>query len=133
MSDPSEESGVRDAGYDDFLDAVEDGDPYYLESPSENGWLPPTRVDPETGETNLAEKPLPRSGEIQTYTRMNVVPPEFDEDAPYVVAIADFGPVSITGQVRIEDPDRLDIGMSVELDVDRTQTTGERVLVFEPV
>ncbi|MFC7057453.1 hypothetical protein [Halovenus salina] len=31
---------ARDDGYDDFLDAVEEGEPYYLESPSGNGWLP---------------------------------------------------------------------------------------------
>jgi len=53
---------TRNIGYDDFLDAVEAGEPYYLESPSGNGWLPPLSVDPETGARELTEQPLPDTG-----------------------------------------------------------------------
>lgn len=123
---------ARDAGYDDFLDAVEEGEPYYLESPSENGWLPPRSVDPETGETELTEQPLPETGEILTYTKTNVATPDFGDDAPYVVAIADFGPVNITGQFRDVEPEDIEIGMTVELDVGKRETNDERLLVFRP-
>ena len=43
----SDDERVRDAGYDDFLDAVEDGEPYYLAGSDGNGWLPPRIRDPE--------------------------------------------------------------------------------------
>ena len=128
----SDDDRVRDAGYDDWLDAVEDGDPYYLESPSGNGWLPPREVDPETGERQLEEKPLPDTGEILTLTVTNVAGPSFADDAPFVVAIAQFGPVRITGQVEGMDHDDVDIGQDVELSIGENETEGGRVILFEP-
>lgn len=125
-------SDTRDAGYDDFLDAVEAGEPYYLESPSGNGWLPPREVDPETGERELVERELPASGEILTYTITNVAGPSFADDTPYVVAVAEFGPVRITGQVRGVDHDEVAVGDEVGLGVGRNETADERVVVFEP-
>jgi len=125
-------SDTRDEGYDDFLDAVEAGEPYYLESPSGNGWLPPREVDPETGERELVEKDLPETGEILTYTITNVAGPSFADDTPYVVAVAAFGPVQITGQVRELDHDDVEIGQEVTLRVGRNETADERVVVFEP-
>jgi uncharacterized OB-fold protein len=122
----------RDAGYDDFLDAVEAGEPYYLESPSGNGWLPPRDVDPQTGERELVEKDLPETGEVLTHTLTNVSGPSFADDTPYIVAVAQFGSVRITGQVRGVDHDDLDIGQEVELSVGRNETADERVVVFEP-
>ena len=123
---------ARDDGYDDFIDAVEDGEPFYLESPSGNGWLPPRACDPETGEQELVEKELPETGEILTHTTTYVSGPDFADDAPYVVAIASFGPVNITGQMRDIDPESVEIGQEVEIGVERTQTLDERVLVFYP-
>jgi uncharacterized OB-fold protein len=123
---------ARDAGYDDFLDAVEAGEPYYLESPSGNGWLPPREVDPQTGERELVQKDLPETGEVLTYTITNVAGPSFAEDTPYVVAIAEFGPVNITGQIRGMDHDDVEVGQEVSLRVGRNETADERVVVFEP-
>lgn len=123
---------ARDNGYDDFMDAVEDGEPFYLESPSGNGWLPPRACDPETGEEELVEEELPETGEILTHTTTYVSGPDFADDAPYVVAIASFGPVNITGQMREVDPESVEIGQEVEIGVERTQTLDERVLVFYP-
>jgi len=126
-------SDVRNNGYDDFLDAVEDGEPYYLESPSENGWLPPAMVDPTTGEGDLTEQPLSDTGEVLTFTTTNVAGPAFSDDAPFVVAVAEFGPVDITGQLRDIDPEDVEIGQEVTLDVGQTETTDERLLIFRPV
>ena len=125
----------RNAGYadfDDFLDGLEAGEPFYLESPSGNGWLPPRRIDPETGERELTERPLPETGEILTSTITNVAGPSFVEDAPYVVAIAEFGPVRITGQVRGVDPEDVEIGQAVSVGVGASER-GERLVVFEPI
>lgn len=123
---------VHTAGFDDFLDAAEEGEPYYLESPSGNGWLPPRVVDPRTGESELSEESLPETGEIVTQTITYVAPPDFADDAPFVVAIADFGSVRMTGQVRDVDPEDVSIGDQVELGVEESETTGERVPVFYP-
>jgi len=123
---------TRDDGYDDFLDAVEESEPYYLESPSGDGWLPPRVCDPKTGERKLVEKELPATGEVVTHTTTHVAGPDFADDAPYVVAIVSFGPVSVTGQVREVDPDDVEIGQEVEIGVEQTETTGDRVIVFYP-
>lgn len=124
---------TRDAGFDDFLDAVEAGEPYYLETADGEAYLPPRPHDPATGAADLAEHPLPETGEILTHTTTHVATPRFGEDTPYVTALATFGPVTLTGQVRGLDPEDVDIGLTVELDVDRSETADERVLVFRPV
>jgi uncharacterized OB-fold protein len=126
-------SETRNEGFDEFLDAVGEGDPYYLEGPDGDGWLPPRRVDPATGSTELTEQPLPETGDIVTLTQTHVAGPDFADDAPYVVAIVDFGPVRITGQMRGVDPDDVEIGQTVSIGVDRTETQDDRLVVFEPV
>jgi len=126
-------SDARDEGFDDFLDAVEDGQPYYLAGPEGDGWLPPRRVDPATGSTELTEEPLPETGEIVTLTQTHVAGPDFADDAPYVVAIVDFGPVKVTGQIRGADPGDVEIGDAVSIGVDRTETQDDRLVVFDPV
>ena len=123
---------VRDLGYDDFLDALAEGEPFYLESESGNGYLPPRRIDPESGDREFTEKPLPDTGEILTSTVTHVAGPPFAEDAPYVVAIADFGPVRLTGQVRGVEREAVEIGQAVSATVG-TNEAGERLVVFDPV
>jgi len=131
--------GGRDAGYDEFLDALEAGEPYYLESPSGNGWLPPREFDPETGEQELTETPLPETGEVLTKTVVNVAGPSFADDAPYVVAVAEFGSVRLTGQLRVEGqkrgigPEEVETGQEVTVGVDRNETEGERIVILESV
>jgi hypothetical protein len=57
--------------------------------------------------------------------------PQFSDDSPYVTAIASFGPVTITGQLRDVDPDDVELGQSVSLTVATSETTGDRVIAFE--
>jgi hypothetical protein len=121
----------RDAGYDDFLDALADGEGYYLAGPDGAGFLPPREVHPRTGEP-LSPEPLPDAGEVVTFTRTEVPTPSLAEDAPYTVAVAAFGPVRLTGQVRGVDPGDVVVGMPVEAGVGETVTTGERIVVFRP-
>lgn len=119
-------------GYDDFVDAAGEGEPFYLGCPNGHGSLPPRRVCPDCGETNLAERALPQAGEIETFTVTHVASPNFSADTPYVTAIADFGPVKVTAQIRGVDPGAVDVGAVVDLDVETTATTGDPVLVFRP-
>lgn len=123
---------TRDAGYDDFLDAVADGEPYYLETDDGGAHLPPMPYDPATGEAEPAERSLPEPGEILTHTTTHIAAPQFEDDAPYVTAVAAFGPVSVTGQVRNIDHEDVEIGRAVTLGVERSETRDERVLVLYP-
>lgn len=126
-----DEESVRDAGFDEFLDALADGEGYYVECANGHGSLPPRRVCPECGSDDLAEVSLPASGEVATYTRVHVPAPSFADDAPYVTAVVDFGPVRLTGQV-LADVEDVEIGLEVEPGVGETETRGERLVVFEP-
>jgi hypothetical protein len=123
---------ARDGGYDDLLDAIEAGDPYYLECGNGHGFLPPRRICPECGSRDLAETPLPDSGDVETFTVVHVGAPDFAEDTPYVTALADFGPVRVTGLMLDVDPDEVETGMVVGVTTDERVTTGERTLSFEP-
>jgi uncharacterized OB-fold protein len=123
---------TRDAGFDDFLDAVEEGEPYYLETENGDTHLPPMPYDPATGTEGLAERPLPETGEILTHTTTHIAAPQFADDAPYVTAVAEFGPVRVTGQVQDIDHEAVEIGRAVTLGVERSETRDERVLVFYP-
>ncbi len=125
-------SDVRDAGFDDWLDALEAGDPYYLECPEGHGSLPPRRVCPECGATDLEQRPLPDAGELETFTITHVPTPAFEDDAPYATAVADFGPVRVTGQVVGIDLEEVETGQTVEPDVITSETDGERVVAFRP-
>ena len=126
----SDEDAPGDAGYDEFVAAVEEGEGYYFECPDGHGSLPPRRVCPHCGTTELIEVTLPDTGTIETYTETAVPTPSFSEDAPYILAIAAFGPVKITGQVR--DADTIEIGEEVSIDVVERKTTDDPLLVFRP-
>jgi len=130
MSD--DEEPVKDAGYDEFLDALESGEGYYLESSDGQGWLPPRTVDPRTGDGDLTEKPLPDAGTVATKTIIRVPTPQFEVDVPFALAVVDFGPVKMTGQVRGVDPEAVDVGMQVEPTVETRETTDDRLIVFRP-
>lgn len=124
---------ARDGGYDDFLDAVGAGEGYYLACPNGHGWLPPRRVCPECGAREFSEASLPATGEVTVTSTVHVTAPQFVEDAPYVVALASFGPVTLTGQLRDVDADEDLVGVSVEPTIVWSATTGDRLLGFQPV
>lgn len=123
---------ARDGEYDDWLDAVAEDRGYYLSCENGHGWLPPRRVCPDCGSRDLAEEPLPDAGEIATHTTVYVATPQFEDDAPYVTAVADFGPVSVTGMVRGVEPENVEMGDVVGIDVGERETTGDRAVVFRP-
>lgn len=131
MSEHGEDEVVDD-GYDQWVEAVRDGDGYYLACENGHGSLPPRRVCPHCGSLELAEEPLPDRGEVETFTVTHVATPNFDEDTPYAVAIARFGDVRVTGQVRDVPVEDVAVGEAVEIDASTTATTGEDVVVFRP-
>lgn len=132
MTERPSRTDYPNEGYDDFLEGVREGEPFYLECPNGHGNLPPRRVCPDCGETDLTETPLPEGGRLETFTVTHVASPNFSGDTPYVTAIADFGPVEITAQIRGVDHDDIETGAVVELDLEETATTGDPVLVFRP-
>lgn len=122
---------MRHDGYDDLLDAIEEGEGYYLACPNGHGTVPPRRVCPDCGSRELTEKPLPETGEILVATTISVSGPQFSEDTPYVTAIAEFGDVRLTGLARGMDrePAPEDV---VTVEVGETATENDRALVFRP-
>jgi hypothetical protein len=122
---------MRHDGYDDLLDAIEEGDGYYLTCPNGHGTVPPRRICPDCGSRELTEAPLPETGEVLAATTISVAPPQFADDAPYVTAIAEFGDVRLTGVVRGTDTEPAP-GDVVTVDIGETATEGARALVFRP-
>ncbi|UWG47619.1 OB-fold domain and Zn-ribbon containing protein,possible acyl-CoA-binding protein [Halanaeroarchaeum sp. HSR-CO] len=122
---------VRDAGYDDFVDSLEDGAGYYLQCAEGHGSLPPRRVCPHCGDRDLTERALPETGEVVAHTVVHVPTPRFIDDAPYITAVVDFGEVQLTGQVVDVEPDSMTDGISVSPSVSRTETNDDRLIVFE--
>ncbi|WP_096391680.1 Zn-ribbon domain-containing OB-fold protein [Halopenitus persicus] len=135
---------VRNTGYDEWLDAVADGEGYALTCPNGHASLPPRHVCPDCGVTDLSETALPSAGTVETFTVVHVGTPAFADETPYVTAIADFGSVRLTGVVRGVDPETeaddeqqtnpepIAIGDPVEAGVER-RSNGDRTLVFDPV
>jgi hypothetical protein len=124
---------MSDEGYDEWLDAIDDGEGFYLACPDGHGALPPRRTCPHCGALELAETPLPATGEVATYTVVHVGGPDFDDETPYVTAVADFGDVRLTGVLRNVAPADLQVGLAVEPAVGVTAATGQRRLELHPV
>ncbi|WP_299330919.1 Zn-ribbon domain-containing OB-fold protein [Haloplanus sp.] len=121
---------MTDAGYDEWLDAVGENEGYYLECPEGHGALPPRRVCPECAAADLDRAALPESGTVETFTVCHVAGPSFADEEPYVTAIAEFGPVRLTGVVRGTDPEDVTVDTPVEADKGTNETTGEGLLVL---
>ncbi|WP_435365734.1 Zn-ribbon domain-containing OB-fold protein [Haloarchaeobius sp. DYHT-AS-18] len=123
---------TRDAGYDEFLDAIASGEGYYLACPEGHGSVPPSPRCPVCGEPDLSEEPLPTAGVLEDQTRIHVAGSGFEGETPYVVGIAEFGPVTMTGRLRGDADADLDTGAAVVPSVELSDTTGSRMLVFRP-
>lgn len=127
MTEPTD----RNAGYDEWLDAVAADDAYFLECGEGHGSLPPRRACPVCGSTALEQRSLPATGTIVSSTTVHVTTPQFEDEAPYVTAIAEFGPARLTGLLEAGD-DAVEIGDVVLPTVRETDEDGRR-LWFEVV
>lgn len=128
----TDDAAVRDDGFDDLLDALADGEGYYLACPAGHGSLPPRRVCPVCGDADLTREALPETGTVETFTVVRVAAPPFADDVPYVTAIVDLGPVRLTGVLRDVEPDAVAVGDEVTPTIAAAETTGDRLVAFEP-
>jgi uncharacterized OB-fold protein len=125
---------MSDADHEAWLDALDAGGGDALVCPDGHGSLPPRRVCPECGAAALSREPLAETGRIETFSVVHVPSPRFEDDVPYVTAVADFGPVRTTGVLRGVDPesDAVEVGLSVGVGVEERATDGEPLVVFRP-
>ena len=114
------------------LAALEGGDGYYYECSNGHGTLPPRRACPHCGARELETVALPPTAEVVTYTTVTVPTPRFDDDPPYVTAIATCGPVRLTGILRGVDRSDVEIGQEVTVTVESDEPTDGRTIVFRP-
>ncbi len=132
MSDNRDATDDRNAGHGDWLDALDDGEGYSLVCPDGHGSLPPRRVCPDCGSTSLSREPLDDEGTVETFSVVHVPSPGFSADAPYINAIADFGPVRLTGVLRgvPAERDAVEVGRRVTATVEERATDGRSLVVF---
>ncbi|SFC45035.1 hypothetical protein SAMN05444422_108199 [Halobiforma haloterrestris] len=130
----SEGDAASRVGYDEWLDALADGDGFYLRNGGDEATVPPA-----PGRGGLEREPLPARGTVEAVSTIHVPHPEFGDDAPYAIAVASFGPVRLTGQVRGVDPEAADLerGLEVEPTVvskgENEDHTESRFVGFIPV
>jgi uncharacterized OB-fold protein len=122
------------AGFDEWLSGLGEGEGYYLACPDGHGSLPPRRTCPHCGATELTEEPLPETGTIETYTEVHVSAPDFADQTPYVTAIVSFGPVRLTGVYggfdSLDQPPS--VGATVTVETAPNPKRGDPVVVFSP-
>ena len=121
---------IQNDGYDQALAAIGDGEPYAIECSNGHTSMPPRRRCPECGDGDLSEVDIPTDGELLTYNVTHVPTPDFNEDVPFVLGIAEFGDVRLTGRVQA-DADEVDIGMPVELGLGESETTERPLITFD--
>ena len=121
---------ITNDGYDQAIEAIGAGEPYALECPNGHHSMPPRRVCPECGESELEEVDIPTSGELLTYNVTQVPTPDFADDVPFVLGIAEFGGVRLTGRVQA-DADEVEVGIPVELGLGESETTERPLITFD--
>ncbi len=92
--------------------------------------FPPRLICDGCKDRNFEDVTLPREGKVLTWTVIHVPPPNFDLEAPYIVAIVELeGGVRLTCQVVNCDPDELSIDAPVELVFRRIQEDSEADII----
>jgi len=121
---------IRNDGYDQALQAIEDGEPDAVECPNGHQSMPPRRRCPECGEGDLEVVSIPTDGKLLTYNVTHVPTPDFADDVPFVLGIAEFDDVRITGRI-LADAEEVEIGMPVEIGLGESETDGEPLVTFD--
>lgn len=118
--------------YDDWLDAVDAGEGYALACPDDHRTVPPATRCPDCGAPDLERVPLAETGSILTATTVHVAIPEYEDDAPYTVAVADFDGLRLTGRVPDPPDDHADlVGRDVRLGAERDVSSPHLTLHIE--
>ncbi|QSG08212.1 Zn-ribbon domain-containing OB-fold protein [Halapricum desulfuricans] len=121
---------ISNDGYDQALDAIENGEPYALECPEGHQSMPPRQVCPECGASDLEEVEIPLSGELLSYNVTYVPTPDFGDDVPFVLGVAEFDDVRLTGRVQADAED-VEVGSAVEVGLGESETTGRPLVTFD--
>ena len=118
--------------FDEFVDALADGEGFYLECTDGHASLPPRTCCPDCGDSELERRPLPERGELASRTTIRAPAPQFEAEAPYVLGIASIGPIRLTGRLEGVDPDGDDVDIGAPVAVGVRETTDGRLVVFGP-
>lgn len=119
--------------FDSFTDAIESAEQQYLACETcGHGTLPPRRLCPACGSTELTPGPLSERGEILSFTEISVTTPKFHGETPYTVALVELNEeITLTGQLRDATADDIAIGDEVVLGTE-SHDEGTAVLTFRP-
>lgn len=92
--------------------------------------FPPPEVCPDCGSTELKPHHLSGAGEVYSFSIVYQAPHGFEEHVPYVVALIRLaeGPL-VTAQLTDVDPERVEIGLPVEMVTRRLTDYGEEGLL----
>jgi len=120
---------TRETGYDAWLDALEADEGYYLRGDN-RATVPPAVTG---GNDELERETLPETGMVESKTVIHAPHPDFEDNAPYAIAIVEFGPVTLTGQVTGTDPEAVETGLEVKATVLEAETSGQRFVGFRPI
>jgi len=90
-------------------------------------FFPPREVCSRCRSEDLAPRTFSGRGTVYSHTVLHRGPESFDGGVPYAVGLVDLeeGP-RVTAMITDVDPDRIEIGMAVEMVVRVTNTEGER-------
>jgi uncharacterized OB-fold protein len=93
---------------------------------------PPRVVCPECRGRTFEGVVLPRDGKVVTLTTVRVPPAGFTEQTPLPIALIELSNgVRVMAQIGdVEDPEALEIGMSVRLEFRRISWDGEAGVIF---
>ena len=88
-------------------------------------YFPKRMIDPTTGDTEQETVVLPDTGKIVTYTVIRIAPEQWNDIAPYALAIVELSDgTRLMGQVADCSVDDVKIGMEVRIEFRRIQSEG---------
>lgn len=121
------------AWFDTFAEAIGSGDQRYLACEAcGEAMLPPRRICPACGSTELRQEPLSGRGEILSFSEISITIPKFHGETPYTSVLVAFDEgVSLTGQLRDATAAEIAIGDEVDVGVE-PRDDGPAVITFRP-
>ena len=86
-------------------------------------YFPKRLIDPETGDTEQETVKLPETGKIVTFTVIRIAPPQWGDESPYALAVAELTDgTRLMAQVTDCDVEKVEVGMEVRIEFRRVQS-----------
>jgi uncharacterized OB-fold protein len=119
--------------FDHFTDAIESDEQQSLVCGAcGHGTLPPRRLCPACGSTELSREPLSGRGAVRSFTEISVTTPKFHGETPYAVVLVELDEgLTLAGQLREVTAEDVAIGDEVVLGTE-PRDAGTAVLTFRP-